>query len=310
MSFEDLKRQSNSEYLNYLKGHLRFDIGKHKSTKLRKSLGALSKRTLLAKSVSETHANRLEKQFNSRWSTLTDDEALDRLRFWTVLDSLVYLDEDGIRESIMAMKYRLEGVCEKVRGIEVIGVCEIEVLNLDKMRFLAEYADEARKYTTVIDMIPKEERSLFKKNISSYVLVHFHGIVDLMSFADKTERILLEAAKKEWNGQYRVELKKLFSTRSMRSNFHHIAKYLVKGGNENLMYKIGYGYDTEDAMNRHLIKTGKATMDADFDGFENEMSLTVKEIEVLGKSIHDLMNSTGSSMRNGYLFKYGYQKRW
>ncbi len=310
MDFQDFKKKSEQQSVDELLAHVRFDIGKHKSKKLKIALGALARRTLLDNDIRSTHARRLEKQFNRRWYSLTQDEALERLRFWTVLDSLVCLDEAKIEQSVSGMKIRLAAVCEKVRGIEVIGACEIEVINIDKMIQLADHADEARKLNTLLEMIPAEERTLFKKGISSFALIHFHGIVDLQGFTEQKEQSLIKLSKPSWSEPYAVELKKLYSTNTMRTNFSRLARYLVKGGNENLMYKIGYGYDTEDAMNRQMIKSGATKGVADFEGFENEMSLTIREIEILGKSIYAMMSSSGSNMKNGYLFRHGYQKRW
>lgn len=224
-----------------------------------------------------------------------------------MLHSLSYLDEEGIADHILGMRSRLKSVCEKLRGIEVIGACEIEIVNFDKMRQLQQTADEARKLDTLYELLPQQEKGLFKSNAASFALIHFHGVVDFQNYSEDKIDTFIKSSKRWFPGKYAVELKKLYSTTTMRKNFKHIAKYLVKGGNENLIYKIGYGYDTEDAINRHMIKRGKTTADADFDGFENELSLTIAEIEVLGRSIHKLMLSSGSkNMKNGYLFKHGY----
>lgn len=307
MDFRTLKSKSGQQSLDELRGKLRFDIGKHKSKKLKLALGDLAGKTLLDSNVSKKHASRLEKQFLARWGKLSNEEVQARLRFLTVLHSLSPLDEREILNRISNMKAKLKDCCEKVRGIEVIGAFEIEILNLDKMRHLAQMSDEARKLNTINEMLPAEEKSLFKKGISSYALIHFHGIVDLKDGSEAKAEALTKSSKRWWSEPYAVELKKLYGTFTVRKNLSNIAKYLVKGGNENLTYKIGYGYDTEEAINRHMIKTGKATADADFDGFENEMSLTIEEINILGRSIYGMMTSSGSrNMKNGYLFKHGY----
>jgi hypothetical protein len=130
--------------------HIRPQIGKHKKTKLTGALGAsVAKRSLLNDQVANTHAERLEKQFLTRWGDLRPGEGSDRLRFWTVLDSLVAVNDDAICQAVEQMFVRLEKVCAKVRGLEVIGACEIEIVNIEKMTHLAEGSDQARKLKVV-----------------------------------------------------------------------------------------------------------------------------------------------------------------
>ena len=105
-------------------------------------------------------------------------------------------------------------------------------------------------------------------------------------------------------------MKRLYSNKTLNKNLKDIAAYLTKGGNESLIYKIGFGYDEEEKINRQLVKSGRATMEKDYAGFENELSLNVAEIKFLGATIHRLMMRTGSkNLQNGYLFKGGKQLR-
>lgn len=306
--FQRMKERSDQTF-EMLLGHIRFDVGKHKSKKL-KCLGVKAKRTLLDNEVRKTHASRLENMFLRRWGNLTKREASDRLRFWTALDSLVVLDEDEIVAAVERMFSRLEMCCRKVKGIEVIGAAEIEIVNLRKLRECADGVDEARKYNVILEMLPHEEKTLFREGIQSYALVHFHGIVDFGNEAERKIDEFKQHCKWWWSGAYEVELKSLFEKNSVRKNLCALASYLTKGGNENLIYKIGFGSDSEDKINRQLLKKGMAKVEDDYEGFENEFSLSIQEIKVLGSVIDKVMNRKNSKLRNGYLFKYGQQQKW
>lgn len=306
--FKRLKK-SPEETLEYIRGKLRFNIGQQRDTKLR-CLGDLRDKTLLTRSVAEQHAERLEKQFLLRWKELSQLEMEKRLRFWTVLHAVIPLDVDETVQSVEDMFTRLRIICSGIRGIEVVAAAELEVVNIDKMKEIASEADEARKLDVIVDMLPAQEKSLFKSGVSSFVLVHFHGIVDLGSAGEENAQNLVSKSEWYWENRYQVELKRLYSTKTLKKNLKDIAAYLTKGGNENLIYKIGFGYDTEDKINRQLLKSGKAKLEDDYAGFENALSLTIDELVFLGNAIERLMMRTGSkTMRNGYLFRGGTRLR-
>lgn len=303
-------KEGSEESFERLLNHFRFDIGQHKKTKL-KTLGVLAKKTLLYKEVHNTHALRLENMFLKRWKNLTKQEANARLRMWTVLDSLVVLDDEQIAASVEGMFERLFSCCSNIKGIEVIGAAEIEIVNLQKLRECAAQGEgETRKYNVICGMLPIKEKSLFAEGIQSYALVHFHGIVDFGNDAVRKIEEFRKQNKQRWSGAYEVELKSLFEKNSVRKNLSALADYMTKGGNENLIYKIGFGRDSEDKINRQLFKNGKARLEQDYEGFENEFSLSIKEIKVLGSALWKVMNRKGSKTRNGYLFRYGQEQKW
>lgn len=305
--FERMKEKSKDS-LSFLRSQLRFDIGKQRKTKLM-CLGELRDKTLLTKLVAERHAERLEKQFSQRWSKFTKREEEERLRFLTVLSQVVPLKVDEAVQATEYMFNRLEFICKGIRGIEVIGVAEIEVVNIGKMNAMASVSDEARKRDVIFDMLPAEEKSLYKSGATSFGLVHFHGIVDVGSGGEENAKKLEEIARGYWKAKHAVNLKRLYSNKTVQKNLRDIARYLTKGGNENLIYKIGFGYDTQEKLDRQLLKSGKAKLEDDYAGFENEMSLTVPEIEFLGQTIDRLMSKTNSTHRNGYVFRAGQQLR-
>lgn len=303
-------KERSGETLEYLRGRLRFDLGKHQKTKL-KVLGDLKDRTLLTKSVAEKQAKNLEKQFYGRWQTLTKNEMKERLRFFTLLYEVIPLDLNTVADSVDRMFAKLEAILRNVRGIEVIGAAEIEIVNIDKMKAMASVADEARKLDVIVSLMPAEEKSLYKTGITSYALVHFHGVIDVGNNGEEKLRKLDNVCKRYWNQNYVVQTKSLYSTKTVKKNLTDIAAYLTKGGNESLIYKIGFGYDAEDKIARQMLKAGKATKEGDYAGIENELSLTIAEIKFLGEAINQMMERKGSkNMRNGYLFRYGQQQKW
>lgn len=298
------ERSLSGESLEYLRGALRFDIGTQQKTKL-KILGELADRTLLTNAVAERHAAKLEEQFRRRWRSFTKREMQERLRFVTILAELVPLDLEMTSEAVEQMFSRLKIVFGGIRGIEVIGAAEIEIVNVEKMKQMASVADEARKLDVILSMLPAEEKSLFKSDLAVYALVHFHGIMDVGANGDEKVSKLQRECKRYWNANYMVQVKGLYSTKTVKKNLKDIAAYLTKGGNENLIYKIGFGYDKADDLERQMLKAGFAKKDADYAGIENQMSLTIAQIKFLGEAINQMMERKGSKMRNGYLFKHG-----
>ena len=209
------------------------------------------------------------------------------------------------------MLARLESVCNEVRAIEVIGAVEIEIINLAQMRRLASESDEARKLHVCADLLPTKEQSLFAQGTDSFALVHFHGVVDLGNNATEKGELLNIAAKGQWQKRYQNELKHFHAAKSTTRNLKNIAKYLVKGGNETLIYKIGFGHDKTETLERQMLKAGKKSLGEDFEGFVSEISLSMQEIKTLGLAYHEMMTMTGSkSHMNGYLFRYGQRLTW
>lgn len=308
--FKSMREHYHSgEALDYLRGRVRFNIGKWRKKKLL-CLDELKGKTLLTKSIAKQHAIRLEKQFLGRWEEFTKEEMIERLRFWTVLSDVVPLNVDHAVVSTEEMFQRLKCTCDSIRGIEAIGVAEIEVVNVEKMKSMASDDDEARKLNVISNMLAAKGQSTDSSVAKSYALVHFHGIVDVGAGGEVRAQKIRDECERYWKESYQVEVKRLYSNKTLNKNLKDIAAYLTKGGNESLIYKIGFGYDEEEKINRQLVKSGRATMEKDYAGFENELSLNVAEIKFLGATIHRLMMRTGSkNLQNGYLFKGGKQLR-
>lgn len=299
------ERSLSGETLEYLRGALRFDIGTQQKTKL-KVLGELADKTLLTNAVAEKHAAKLDEQFRRRWGSFTKREMKDRLRFVTVLAEVVPLDLEMTSDAVERMFARLKIVFGGIRGIEVIGAAEIEIVDIEKMKQMASVADEARKLDVIVSMMPEEEKSLYATGMTSYALVHFHGIMDVGANGDEKVVKLERDCKRYWNANYSLQVKGLYSTNTVKKNLTGIAAYLTKGGNESLIYKIGFGYDKADNLERQMLKAGFAKKEADYAGIENQMSLTIAQVKFLGEAINQMMERKGSrNLRNGYLFKHG-----
>jgi hypothetical protein len=144
----------------------------------------------------------------------------------------------------------------------------------------------------------------------SLALVHFHGVVDFAANVDGKLKTIKNVSKSIWKEAYQVQFGGFHERKTVGANLKFIARYLVKGGNEALIYKFGFGWDTVERLEARMLKSGKAAMGADFEGYVNDMSLTVSEIAVLVRSIDRMMSRSSRNMRNGYLWKHGHSIRY
>ena len=83
---------------------LRYDLGEHKKTRLKKA-GCGDSRTLLHNDVAAADAATLEAEYNRHCSGRFDET---RLRYLTILHELVPLDIDKVIASCVDMKSTLE----------------------------------------------------------------------------------------------------------------------------------------------------------------------------------------------------------
>lgn len=311
-SFKEIMNKSSDRVLDTARGSIRSNVNQQKRTRLKKAVGKqLAERTLLNNPVSKKHADRLTKQFDSRWGNFDHEKANERLRFMTILHSVCILDKNVILNEIEGLKDCLRNVVISVKAIEVLGAFEIEVINMKIMR---EYAagmkdgEEARKLK-VLEQLRKER--FIDVNTESLALVHFHGMIDLAANGDGKLKVFRDCCKSMWRGSYQVRFDTLYKTKTVKKNLADIAAYMVKGGNESLNYKFRFGSDeTSDKLDRKMLKAGKKKMGKEFEGLENVYSLTNPEMLVLASTLDDLMGSNNSTMRNGYLWKHGDQIRY
>ena len=168
----------------------------------------------------------------------------------------------------------------------------------------------------------EEKLDLYKTKEKSWMMVHFHGIVDLGKNADKKHAALGQSLRSIWDKTLEVDIKHFHGDKTIYNNLNNLAKYSTKGGQENLLYKIHFGWDSLITMERQMIKFDKKLKKkiidkndsvhsddiAEYDDFvENTISLNMFEIDILCKSYNRLMDSNGSTWRDGYRFSYGRQ---
>ena len=296
-------------------------MGRWKIKKL-EEVGNDADKSLLNNRVSEKHHQRLRDFFVKRWGELNKAQELNRLRWVTVLHSVCELDMDKITAEIKTMREKLEDGFGKLKGIDVSGVVELEVCDISLMEMLASSDDELRKVKIILNGMTEEKRDLYKRREKCWMMVHFHGIVDLGKNADKKHNLLGQSLRAIWDKSLEVDIKHFHVDKTIYNNLNNLAEYSTKGGQENLIYKIHFGWDSLITMERQMInadkklkkklidKTDSVHSDdtAVYDYFvENTLSLSEFEIDILCRSYNRLMDSNGSNWRDGYRFSYGRQ---
>ena len=239
-----------SEKLDRLRSKLRHNLNRHK----RKKLTGRGKFTLLADDVHEKHSKRLFKRFDTKWGWLSKAKEQDRLRFVTILHDTVPCNVEDIEASISSMRDRLKGTLDRVRGIHFVGAVEVEIVNLETLRDIANIRDENenRKLQVLEEMSTRHQKLFDRHNVVA--LVHLHGVADLGPLVCQ-EKEAKDAVAREGtqvrggSGEYRVEVKRTFSEYAdgrkvpIRKNLEGMANYMVKGGNEDLRYQARFGRD-------------------------------------------------------------------
>jgi hypothetical protein len=307
-SFEELKRKSGVAEIERLQRAVRFSIKEHRTTKLEKALGDIADKTLLDVSVSRQHKKRLAEIFAGKWKGMKWRAVANRLRFMTVLHEVVALELDNVTDSVNGFIAKLNDTLKDMAGIEVIGAIEIEILNFDYLSKAERNAENARKFQVVKEMRAAGYAEPFHRmseGETCFALIHGHFIVDLGKRAEEAKKSaeLAKALRKIWTVKWQVELKAFSSDKLLSKSLVDIAGYLTKGGNEELRYKANFGRDTADELDAAVIKAGN--LGADFEGQEDDRSLSVYELKLLGQAMWWLMNRTGSNWRNGYIYRHG-----
>jgi hypothetical protein len=183
----------------------RFNYGSHNKVRLNKALGSVGKfelqdRTFLTPSVHDVHSKKLSDRFLKRvlhYKNLghKNNSIAEKFRFLTLLHSVEIMDVERTIQTIKKFQSELQNTIEGSKGIWCLGAVEVEVINIEKMRMIhtEQTESEARKLSVIESMIKR-----LKKNdqyLSSFFLVHFHGIVTASSqyrfndFADTLKKI-------------------------------------------------------------------------------------------------------------------------
>jgi len=304
-TFKEMKRKSHSgETLEQLAFAMRFNLGSHKKTRLKKS-GAGNSRSLLHDDVSQKHADKLFEELNTRAKAL-GRSADQRLRFMTVLQELT----DPTIEDVEQAVDQLETIFKSMLGSLKLwsrGTIELEMVNLDILDRIGKARDdEQRKMNVLLGLWTKEDFQglmIAADKTNSKILVHCHVVVDLGKAFEKNEEELRKLCAKEnsWKrSKYQVEIKGLFKNRKTARNLKAIAAYVTKGGNENLRYNAGFGRDLAEDLEAkiwRLFGVGRSARGGET--VADERGLTVGEVQQLDALYVWLMNRRKD--KRGYL---------
>jgi hypothetical protein len=304
----------------------RFSINTRNEKKLRRSLAAsdlleLAECTLLTLEIHKKHAQALETRLVNQARRLLPataksiDGAQDRFRFVTLLDSLQLVDTSKILVACDQMRQDIHAAVADTTGIWMLGVIEVEIVNMHLMRKIRDKGNSAESEMRKLEVLEAMCKTSQLKDASSLALVHFHGV------ASSTQDINFDALRSKFNKLHRwrraarqVEIKKLSNQfagkkKSLASNLGYISSYITKGGNDwaagkaYLRYKIGF--NNEDAVDEGTwyIKNYRRNQDLMQEvievGVEDVLSMTGYEIATQAQVIDALMSRNRT--RTGYL---------
>jgi len=303
----------------------RFNYGTHNKVRLNKALVSvgnyeLQDTTLLSPSVHEIHSKKLADRFLKRvvhYKNLgyKNTSATDKFRFLTLLHSVEVMNVQRTIQTIKKFQSQLQKAIEGSKGIWCLGAVEIEVINIEKMRMI--HADqtesEARKLSVVESMIKRLKKK--EQNLSSFFLVHFHGIVTANNQYRFNDFADLLKKNKDWKREPRqVQLKpisKQFKStpKSLDKNLVDIARYITKGGNDwvggkaYLRYKLAFENEylpnEDEWVNKNWRRNEELKKELIEEGIEDALSMDVSEIVSLATVIDAMM--AFNRTRTGYL---------
>ena len=303
----ELKRNS-AERFEKLRALMRHDLGVHKRVRLRRS-GCGESRSLLHDGIAKYHSKLLQDDYKKRWGNLTRDLALERLRFLTVLHSVVPLNQRDVIRAVERMENALERVFRGT-GVKILGAVEVEIVNIALLRKIGSLGEDETRKLNVLESITAggdDNESKIPSARDSGVLVHFHGVVDLGGRNSLLREDQLRKRTKKiaaWQrSPYQVEIKRLFKDRSVQQNFRDIASYVTKGGNERLRYNAGFGRDLAEDLDAKIWRSGMGRADKGGETVADERGLTIGEIKLLD----DIWSALMARKRNkrGYLVRLG-----
>lgn len=286
------RKLSATQRLEQLQSLVRPDLGSHKRIKLQRA-GCGDSGSLLHDVVSAQHGALLLESFNHRFSRTVQDQ----LRFLTVLHSLTYPTLESVMDAIFEMETRLRQALTEIR-CSCIGAVEVEIVNLALLRRMSSLSDnEARKLNVLQNISDCSDG-----DHEGGALVHFHGVVDLTSdFSSRSNELRSKLSKVgAWTrSPYQIELKNFFMSKTIAQNLLNIARYITKGGNENLRYNAGFGRDLPEDIDAKIWRAGTGRADKGGETFTDERALTLREIALLDHVWSELMSRR--SDQRGYL---------
>ena len=301
-------KQTSAERFEKLQALMRLNLGEHKRIRLRRA-GCGESKSLLHDGIAKHHSKLLQDDYKKLWGNLTREQALERLRFLTVLHSVVPLNQKDVIRAVERMESALKRLF-KGTGAKLLGAVEVEIVNIALLRKIGSLGeDEARKLNVLESITVSGAGNRYKiagaQDIG--VLVHFHGIVDLGGRNSLLrEDQLRERTKKiaAWQrSPYQVEIKRLFKEKAVRQNLRYIASYITKGGNERLRYNAGFGRDLAEDLDAKIWRSGTGRADKGGETVADERGLTIGEIKLLDNIWSALMARKRN--KRGYLVRLG-----
>lgn len=320
---KSLKRTANAINEEYKRK--RFNYGSHNKVRLNKALASVGKyelqdTTILSPSVHSVHSKKLADRFLKRLEHYKklgykNTSATEKFRFLTLLHSVEIMDVQRTIQTIKKFQSQLQNTIKSSKGIWCLGAVEVEVVNIEMMRMIHEdqTESEARKLNIIESMIKRLRKN--DQQLSSFFLVHFHGIVTASSqyrfndFADGLKK------NKDWKREPRqIQLKPISKqfkskSKSLDKNLVDIAKYITKGGNDwiggksYLRYKLAfeneYLFNEDEWVNKNWRRNETLKKEQAEEGLEDALSMNVSEIFSLATVIDAMMSFNRT--RTGYL---------
>jgi len=320
---KSLKRTADAINEDYKRK--RFNYGSHNKVRLNKALASVGKyelqdTTLLSPSVHEIHSKKLADRFLKRvvhYNNIgyKNTSAADKFRFLTLLHSVEIMDVERTIQTIKKFQTELQNTIEDSKGIWCLGAVEVEVINIKMMRMIHEdqTESEARKLSVIESMIKRLRKN--DQLLSSFFLVHFHGIVTASSQYRFNDFANALKKNKDWKREPRqIQLKPISKqfkskSKSLDKNLVDIARYITKGGNDwiggksYLRYKLAfeneYPFNENEWVNKNWRRNETLKKEQAEDGIEDALSMNVSEIVSLATVIDAMMYL--NRRRTGYL---------
>ena len=308
-AFAEMKRKSQSgEMYDFLRSQMRFNVGTHRKTRLKK-VGAAGSGSLLHVDVAAEHEKLFKDEYNKRVDLIGVKNARNRLKWVTILQEVVDPNVEDVSWAVERLENQFK---ENVRdvGLWSRGAIELEIVNVALLEGIAERDEgEQRKLETLTGMWGTDEyqgMKIFSDKSRSKVLVHAHIVVDLGADFERNEELLREKFDKvnSWNRAKRqVFIKSLESDKTVKKSMNHLAYYVTKGGNVTkhgrVEYKANFGEDTAEHLDRQMAKKGLGRADKGSETIEDERGLTAGDLAKLDELIVWLMNRRKD--KRGYL---------
>lgn len=302
-AFKELKRKSKSgEALKEILADIRFDLGKHKKTRL-KIAGVEKSGSLLHNNINKKHAEKLAVELQARAKKI-GITANERFRFVTILQALVNPSIESVSKHVEALEAQFEAVFSE-EGIWSRGAIELELINLSILERISKARDDEARKLNVLNSIGETEDYLgllipASKSVTK-VLVHAHVVVDFGKEHQQKEDGIRYLIKREgyWNKPYQLQIGGLFKNKAVAKNLKHIASYVTKGGNDQLRYNAGFGRDLAEDLEAKIWREGLGRKDKGGETIEDERGLTVQEVRTLDELYVWLMKRRKD--KRGYL---------